>query len=301
MAARLPATFADLSTSLQDTDTRSKSHAIRKPLKSPRRKVYRPPPRISNPNNAPKLFAMASTSTLPTPRAFLTDLLSALPAPVAPSSNPVKDLKGADKNLLLTLHVLFPNEFLPALDLLDRGLVTRFRIRSDSAPSSHAASTAHATAGTAGTDAERAVQAPHPDAEAVLENEEENEAATLYYVRSAQPPRSRYAASSAHDPSATHYEVKLAAWNCACPAFAFAAFPLSGPSLDGADGDAGEGGGREGQGWSFGGLSLGGGAPVCKHLLACVLVERCGMFGTFVEERAVSVEEAAGWAAGWGG
>lgn len=244
---------------------------------------------------------MASTSTLPTPRAFLTDLLSSLPAPSTPSSNPVKDLKGADKNLLLTLHVLFPNEFLPALDLLDRGLVTRFRIRSDSAPSFHAAPTAHTTAGNAGTDAEGAAQAPRPDAEVALENEEENEAATLYYVRSAQPPRSRFASSSALDPSAMHYEVRLAAWNCACPAFAFAAFPLSASSADDADG-ATQGGEGEGQDWSFGGLSLGaGGAPVCKHLLACVLVERCGIFGQFVEERAVSVEEAAGWAAGWGG
>ena len=54
--------------------------------------------------------------------------------------------------------------------------------------------------------------------------------------------------------------------------------------------------------WIFGGLSLGDDMPpVCKHLLACVLAERCkGLFGGFVEERDVSVEEAAGWAAGWG-
>lgn len=55
--------------------------------------------------------------------------------------------------------------------------------------------------------------------------------------------------------------------------------------------------------WVFGGMSLGedGVPPVCKHLLACVLVDRCkGLFGACVEERRVSVEEAAGWAAGWG-
>jgi len=40
---------------------------------------------------------------------------------------------------------------------------------------------------------------------------------------------------------------------------------------------------------------------MCKHLLACVLVERVAAFGGFVEERRVSVEEVAGWAAGWGG
>jgi len=54
--------------------------------------------------------------------------------------------------------------------------------------------------------------------------------------------------------------------------------------------------------WEFGGLSRGAGAaPVCKHLLACVLVERCEVFAGCVDEREVSVEELAGWAAGWGG
>jgi hypothetical protein len=55
-------------------------------------------------------------------------------------------------------------------------------------------------------------------------------------------------------------------------------------------------------GWTFGGITLGFDMPpVCKHLLACVLAERvCGLFGQFVEEKDVSVEEAAGWAAGWG-
>jgi hypothetical protein len=51
--------------------------------------------------------------------------------------------------------------------------------------------------------------------------------------------------------------------------------------------------------WKFGGLTLGGDIPVCKHLLACVLVEYCDLFAGFVEEREVSVEELAGWAAGW--
>jgi len=37
--------------------------------------------------------------------------------------------------------------------------------------------------------------------------------------------------------------------------------------------------------------------PLCKHLLACVLVERW----RGVEERVVGREEMAGWAAGWGG
>lgn len=56
----------------------------------------------------------------------------------------------------------------------------------------------------------------------------------------------------------------------------------------------------EGQEWMVGGLSLGQDVPMCKHLLACVLAERGGMFGGYVKTREVSVEELAGWAAGWG-
>ena len=52
--------------------------------------------------------------------------------------------------------------------------------------------------------------------------------------------------------------------------------------------------------WSFGGLTLGSDMPVCKHLLACVLVKYCSIFSSFVEERDVSIDELAGWAAGWG-
>lgn len=58
--------------------------------------------------------------------------------------------------------------------------------------------------------------------------------------------------------------------------------------------------------WRFGGASLDtegmgtGMPPVCKHLLACVLVDRCDLFAAFAEEREIGEEEAAGWAAGWG-
>jgi len=128
---------------------------------------------------------------------------------------------------------------------------------------------------------------------------------TIHYVRSAQSRPSRF--GSSYD-TTTHYEVRLQAWNCSCPAFAFAAFPATLPSdsqirLGSRTEESGsfkapEDGGEE---WEFGGLARGDAIPpVCKHLLACVLVERCGLFGEMVEERDISVEEAAGWAAGWG-
>lgn len=83
----------------------------------------------------------------------------------------------------------------------------------------------------------------------------------------------------------------------------------------------GRGGGKDGQGdaggvrglgdcvapgnggdGAFALLLRGGETPMCKHLLACLLVERCeGLFGGFVREREVGVEEWIGWEAGWGG
>jgi len=122
----------------------------------------------------------------------------------------------------------------------------------------------------------------------------------VYYVRSAQRRTSRYGTSI---DATSSYEVRLRAWNCSCPAFAFAAFPASVVGMEGeAEAALDEEQERDiGAGWKFGGVGLGGGTPpVCKHLLACVLGEWCELFKGFIEERDVSVEEAAGWAAGWG-
>lgn len=74
-----------------------------------------------------------------------------------------------------------------------------------------------------------------------------------------------------------------------------------GPETAGQEGRGGGGGDGERERWTVGGLSLGEDVPICKHLLACVLVERTGLFAGFVREREVGVEEWAGWAAGWGG
>ncbi|KAF2865553.1 hypothetical protein BDV95DRAFT_612433 [Massariosphaeria phaeospora] len=340
---------------------------------------------------------------LPSSREFITQLINSLPAlpppppPLtasdAPPPNPLTSAPDPLKKQLLALHVLFPNELLPALDLLDRQLVTRFRIRRDPArghtgahvvneavpqedtvsrsdntaaipvprfrhgqdqvqvqrhseqhvavAQASAAQVDAASAFTSGAirggpmdapDAEMLDSGSAADAQGLssggsrvlgaaqeeqrvhdvradaAQQEQEQEQDTVYYVRSAQQRSSRYSAS--YDATAT-YEVRLQAWNCSCPAFAFAAFPAVHPEpavpilehreRDG-NVDAGTAEGENGRAWIFGGVGLGEATPpVCKHLLACVLVERCaGMFGGFVKEEEVSAEEAAGWAAGWG-
>ncbi|KAJ8118808.1 hypothetical protein OPT61_g293 [Boeremia exigua] len=258
-----------------------------------------------------------SSATLPTPRSFVTQLLDSLALHHQDSAEPIplSDAPESLKKQLLSLQVLFPNEFLPALDLLDRRLVTRFQIGIDEPDptSSTNATTIAADVHMQGnneslSDAAHSVTHGAPViARATLDNTD-----TVHYVRSAQQRSSRF--STSYD-STTSYEVRLLAWNCTCPAFAFAAFPsvypepavptytspptLGHTSVQDEDTEAEK---TRALRWVFGGVSLGEGMPpVCKHLLACVLAERCsGVLGDCMEKKRVSVEVAAGWAAGWG-
>jgi hypothetical protein len=147
---------------------------------------------------------------------------------------------------------------------------------------------------------------------------------SLYLVRSAQASNQRQyghyrrrSGSSGAQPSpgryisdvTNQYIVWLDPWNCSCAAFAFSAFPasLSGNleteyHVQRSYGDL-KGSAEEDE-WSFGGLSADGtangaeNAPCCKHLLACVLAERCGaVFGGYVKAVEVGREEMAGLAA----
>ncbi|KAK3709579.1 hypothetical protein LTR37_010800 [Vermiconidia calcicola] len=109
--------------------------------------------------------------------------------------------------------------------------------------------------------------------------------------------------STLHGHHTTSYEVRVDAWSCSCPAFTFSAFPAAASERtdDGSDDITQQQIHRSNMGtWTFGGLTLGSDMPICKHLLAGVLVEHCSIFASFVEEREASVEELAAWAAGWG-
>jgi len=222
-----------------------------------------------------------SLNPLPSPRIIATELLvqlqnvtSSSTGAISTAGNSLKNANDETKKILLTFHVLYPNEFLPALDLLDRRLLTRFTIRPTQA------------------EAETSSTAQQP-----------SNPTPLYFVRTAQQPRTT-TTSRSYDPLATHYEVRPTAWNCSCAAFAFAAFPAA---TDAERGAAPDDDGRLGPHQSgvrflrFGGLSAGSAAPpVCKHLLACVLAEHCEVFRGCAEEKEVSIEEVAGWCAGWG-
>jgi len=234
-----------------------------------------------------------------TERQFFTSLISSIstePIPDAINSNPLKLFASPHTNtrqIFLTLHVLYPKELLPALDLLDRGLIYHLHTNQGRLPAQK----------------------------------------RTYHVRSAQEPPSWQRKQQVHHShrteidvadsgsaaaeemrtDVTYYETRPWAWNCSCPAFVFAAFPATAsdhhhegsvataraceaPSVSD-EGDA-----AKQRKWMAGGFTRGDDAPVCKHLLACVLVEHCrGLFGQFVKEREVSLDEVIAWGAGWGG
>ncbi|KAI9849409.1 MAG: hypothetical protein M1838_000152 [Thelocarpon superellum] len=203
------------------------------------------------------------SDSLPSPRDLLAALLAQLPheAPAGPDAiNPLQHLAPRHQKLFVTLHCIFPNELLPALDLLDRRLVTRLLLPE-------------------------ALRGGDPGSNSV------------YYVRSSQPPsRSRFQSGAR-----TSYEVRLTSWNCTCPAFTFAVFGAGSAEVS-ADSKAAADP-RERVASGVGGMTTGDGVPpVCKHLLACLLTEKCGgLLEHQISELEATREELAGWATGWGG
>ncbi|RMX78706.1 hypothetical protein D0868_16431 [Hortaea werneckii] len=232
-------------------------------------------------------------TNIPTPRQLTTKLVDSLPrSPDPGTGNPLYNAPES-KQYLLSLHVLFPNELLPALDLLDRGLVTRMYVGSEEHASQPNATQAQdvATARPPGQPETHFSEATDGH-EHAKEHEHAKDDATgshntykglgTYQVRSAQQTSSRGGSSRYRNAAYEHtsyYEDSQTDER---------GFATQRPSRAGRSG------------WTFGGLTLGQGMPVCKHLLACVLVEHSGMFSHCVQERSASREEMAGWAAGWG-
>lgn len=169
------------------------------------------------------------------------------------------------KSALLMLHFLFPHELLPALDLLDRKLVSRTRILEENGE--------------------------------VTENE-------VYYVQSASATSSR--PSRNYTTTTVSYEVRLSAWNCTCPAFAYSAFGKTCETSLDLDNSSGinqvQDHTREEGKVRFGGTltHADSGLPICKHILAAFLGTIAPqIFGHGVATENVSRSEAAGWAGGW--
>ena len=216
-------------------------------------------------------------ASLPNPRDLLTSLLTTLASPPNPPSsptapNPLRDAPPEKAALLSTLHVLFPSLLLPALDLLDRGLVTRVLRKPTAEP--------HATQ--RGQEEEEGGEAERTEG-----REGETGEKGLYVVKSL--------ASTMKRKESGYYIVLLAPWTCTCPAFTLDAFPPN-PPIPNEDtaGNTRRPSGPDPK-WSFGGLAADANPPCCKHLLACVLAERwADVLGRYVPVRRVGRGEMAG-------
>ncbi|KAM5380395.1 hypothetical protein ACJZ2D_003497 [Fusarium nematophilum] len=216
------------------------------------------------------------SNVAPSPEGSIESPPSQLPPLAQPSTTPLQSISPSQRPLLLTLHVLFPNLLLPALDLLDRGLVARLR-RTPSASTSGRGLGESEAGGGAGLGASQDETKTQDD---------------VFLVRSLATTLSRRSRDFAL--SSQRYIIHLNAWNCSCASFTLDAFPShTVPMSEQTENPAS----RAGE-WSFGGMGAeprGDAPPCCKHLLACLLVDKWpGMLGRYVEERVVSRDEMAG-------
>ncbi|KAL2891989.1 ubiquitin carboxyl-terminal hydrolase family protein [Ceratocystis lukuohia] len=253
---------------------------------------------------------------LPSSRAFLSSLISSIPGPLPTQLEAVYDIEAvaqARRSLLSTLHVIFPSLLLPALDLIDRGFVVRILMKTMPAE--------------AEAEAEAIIVA-----ETTTTTAAQTQARRLpgFLVYSATTPSTHFhghrkRASTAAGLSGTIasiggkvHLVSLTAWNCSCPSFAYDAF-ASHCHSDRNDSDeenkqeyVGEKSGNGGQysqnsvgcgarvagervsGDVFGGLTRGSAPPCCKHILACLLAERCNLTDEEIPEWTLTREQLAG-------
>jgi hypothetical protein len=204
---------------------------------------------------------------------------------------------------------------LQALDLLDRGLVTRLTQSPESEQENSIpvpAQEAEVWPPQAYIHLQPSSSHPETGNRADEQEKEKGRRSVMYSVRSSQPSKGRYSSVV----GGMVYTVHLESWNCSCAAFAFSAFPASSYGSSGVPWDLGSSGeedsferglGEEKEegakewefgGWSLDGKSDAGGVPVCKHLLACLLGERWkDVLGGYVNEKRVSREEMAGYGA----
>jgi len=260
------------------------------------------------------------------------------------------------KSLFATLHVLFPTEFLPALDVIDRRLVRRF-IVTDMNPTEDAdivktintsidnddntelemnaettTMTNHNLQLVDGSPHERTRHATTDKPECEQSDESNNdpdpdsrrkdlrEVYTYRVLSSHSHPSSwrdstsRHALGKSHDrPDTTgqerekSYHVRSDQWSCSCAPFTLSCYPISSPAQT----PPGVGltatnthvtTNEEKNEWMVGGALSGKDTPCCKHLLACILIEKCPeMFDHGIADEEMSLEEYVGWSIGWGG
>ncbi|UKZ46856.1 hypothetical protein TrVGV298_001067 [Trichoderma virens] len=191
---------------------------------------------------------------------------------------------------LLTLHVIFPSLLLPALDLLDRGLVSRILVANKLQDAPEGAVPAEPSALDGGKK-ENTDEQPEdyiPDSWQATDCKDQ---ICMYTVQSAASTTSR---RKRHTSQATKvYAVHLDAWSCSCGGFALDAYSNYGVTNNGEKLQN-----SPPPGW-LGTLGLDRLAsledfPCCKHLLACLLAEKWRKTaGSHVQDKYTTKEELA--------
>ncbi|OAL74033.1 hypothetical protein A7D00_2062 [Trichophyton violaceum] len=248
------------------------------------------------------------------------------------SRNPLSqlpaDVLAKVKPLVLTLHCLFPNELLPALDILDRDLITRYTIKPrNSGPAGEA--TSRPEYGEDGGEVEvycgddpGTQRQQRRDINGEDDYEGECFDSEIYFVLSTAAKRRPGVEEDNHrEQQESEYQVCLDAWNCTCPAFTLATFRDLDPEMDETlhqteahiellvrnepvDTTT------KSKNWVFGGCLtqstpcrsspsgccfMHDSPSICKHLLACALVSQCpGVFGSKVRRCEIDSREFAG-------
>lgn len=234
----------------------------------------------------------------PTHYVLLSSLLNSLSASlsgqeVAASpqnqSNPFQQLTTSSRPLLFTLHVLYPTVLLPALDLLDRRLVERLIPQN--------ASRQDDPQGDFHGNIHHNPQSREPLSRKLRGN--------FFLVKSTALSGGRFKDMLVEK----MYEVRTASMWCSCPAWAVTSFSAefeldAQGDIDGKERDITNDDNNDDNDDDIGPLLTNKGKEhlgMCKHLLACLLVERVACLANYAQNRSVSIEEFAGWAIGGGG
>ncbi|KAG6009820.1 hypothetical protein E4U21_001250 [Claviceps maximensis] len=249
-------------------------------------------------------------NSLPAHQQLLSSLITSLSEPgecpsISQSTQQVDnaqphhhEMTSRRRTLLLTLHVLFPSLVLPALELIDNQLVTRLQVpREDGHRESELVKN-----GGGGGDAQKCSLPSGPGRNDTLHVAFGSQGSlTAYAVQS--PPSSKILPRQPHANAVSKVHiVHLAAWNCSCKDFnrskfypqrfddkwSVRALDACSPGLDDISGalllpctSADEKN-----------------VPCCKHLLACLIVERLKASQATSAERGFSKSEIATLIAG---
>ncbi|KAL7929127.1 hypothetical protein V8C35DRAFT_316304 [Trichoderma chlorosporum] len=192
---------------------------------------------------------------------------------------------------LLTLHVIFPSLLLPALDLLDRGLVTRLLVANESHNAlERAASLVPPISIENGIpqNIDKHCESVVPDSWQATGCREQ---ICMYTVQSAASNTTR---RKRHAPqTAKVYVVHLDAWSCSCGGFALDAYSHYDVANNSEKLQNSAPPGWAGN-WGLDRLASLEDFPCCKHLLACLLAEKWrNAPGGQVHDRYTTKEELA--------